>query len=231
MTLVPSTICLDEILCLIPMKSVEDAKRRLRISFPSQKQGVISNIVSKLFLNAITTVKEYVHFAVVSPSEETLELALDQGASFIYQDIGVDLNDALSTSINYAYTTEKWRYVLILTADLPYLTADSFFSLTNHFSSDSITILAAPSKDKAQGTSGLLFPLALWNSIELQFGVNSFNKFTEQFTNKKIIFNTVHDTIGFDLDTIDDLIEYKTHSVSDFGLVLNNVELNELFTV
>lgn len=231
MTLVPSTIPLDEILCLVPMKAVEDAKKRLRISFPTQKQGVISNIISKLFLNVITTVKEYVQFAVVSPSEDTLELALDQGASFIYQDIGVDLNDALSTSINYAHTTEKWRYILILTADLPYLTIDSFNSLAKNFLSDSITILAAPSKDKVQGTSGLLFPLALWNNIELQFGIDSFNKFVEQFKKKKITFNTVHDTIGFDLDTIDDLIEYRSQLVSDFSLVINNGELNELFTV
>lgn len=228
--MIPSTIPFNEILCLIPMKAVEDAKKRLRVSFPSQKQGAISNIISKLFLNAITTVKEFVDFAVVSPSEETLELALDQGASFIYQDIGVDLNDALTTSINYAYTTEKWQYVLILTADLPFLTATTFNSLAKNFVTDSITLLAAPSRGEFQGTSGLLIPMAQWNLISLQFGTNSFNKFSDQFLNKKFSFTVVHDNIGFDLDTIDDLIEYRTQLASDIRFVINNGELNELFT-
>ena len=228
--MIASTIPFNEILCLIPMKAVEDAKKRLRISFPSQKQGAISNIISKLFLNSITTVKQFVDFAVVSPSEETLELALEQGSSFIYQDLGIDLNDALSTSIDYACTTGKWRYVLILTADLPFLTVDSFRLLSTKFQPESITILAAPSRNNSQGTSGLLIPLSIWNSFTLQFGSNSFFKFSGLFTDSNIPFYSIHDTIGFDLDTIDDLIEFKTYSTTNFDLALNHGEINELFS-
>lgn len=224
--LIPS----NQILCLIPMKNVQDAKKRLRISFPSEKQSAISNIVTKLFLNTISTVKIFVDFAVVSPSEEILELALDHGSSFVYQDLGIDLNDALSTSINYAFTIGKWQYILILTADLPFLTNDAFAYLRKFLFKDSITILSAPSKDSKRGTSGLLIPLSLWDKFHLQFGQNSFNRFIGQFNDQNYSYKIIHDRIGFDLDTIDDLNELRS-SVSDITKLFSNQdELNKLFS-
>ena len=78
--------------------------------------------------------------------------------------------------------------------------------------------------------SGLLIPLSIWNSFTLQFGSNSFFKFSELFTDSNIPFYSIHDTIGFDLDTIDDLIEFKTYSTTNFDLALNHGEINELFS-
>jgi 2-phospho-L-lactate guanylyltransferase (CobY/MobA/RfbA family) len=222
-----------EVLCLIPMKDVHEAKKRLRISFPSQKQAFISDIVSKLFLNTIDTIKNFLDFAVVSPSEDTLELALDKGASFIYQDLGIDLNDALLSSIIYTNLISKWKYILILTADLPYLSASSFLELQKSFFSDSITIISAPSKGSDnQGTSGLFLPIQFLvsNLIDLQFGTNSFTRFKSLFKSKNINFIEIHNRIGFDLDTLEDFIEFKNSSPEIFNTFNSKGEFNQLFT-
>lgn len=223
-------IASNDILCLIPMKDVLDAKKRLRISFPTEKQALVSNIITKLFINTITTAKKIFDFAVVSPSEDTLELALEQGASFIYQDLGIDLNEALTTSINYAHLTSKWKYILVLTADLPFFSDESIVELQNTFFTETFTIISAPKKFKDQGTSGLLIPLKYWPSLTLQFGKDSFNAFKKQLQEKRFPFYEFHDKIGFDLDTIDDLNELKQHSTDIFKQLVDEGAINQLFT-
>ena len=225
-----SSINPSDILCLIPMKDVHDAKKRLRISFPTEKQPFISDIITKLFINTIETVKKFFDFAVVSPSEDTLELALEQGASFIYQDLGIDLNDALTTAINYAHLTHKWKYILILTADLPYLSESTFQVLPSSFVPDSFTIISAPEKSNSQGTSGLCIPLSFWPSFSLSFGPNSFNLFLKQFQTKEFQATVVQDKIGFDLDTFDDLNEFKSSSPVIFRQFVDDGVVNQLFT-
>ena len=220
----------NDVLCLIPMKDVNEAKKRLRVSFPSEKQPLISTIITKLFVNTIETVKKTYPFAVVSPSEDTLELALENGASFIYQDLGIDLNEALTTSINYAHLTSRWKYVLILTADLPYLADDSFAELQKFLQVDTFTIFSAPEKSNIQGTSCLLIPLHKWSSCTLLFGPNSFNLFLQQFKEKKFNFNTVKHRVGFDLDTIEDLNEFKNNSPAIFKKIVNETVIDQLFT-
>ena len=219
----------SEILCLIPMKNVRDAKKRLRISFPSTKQSFISDIITNLFINTIDTVKKFFNFAVVSPSEDTLEVALEQGASFIYQDLGIDLNDALTTSINYAHLTAKWKYVLILTADLPYLSEDTLRPVLPNFVANSFTIISAPERSNSQGTSGLLIPLSHWASFSLSFGINSFNVFLSQFQTNTFQYNVVRDKIGFDLDTLNDLYELKSNSPGIFRQFADDIIINQLF--
>ena len=211
------------------MKDVHDAKKRLRVSFSSEKQPVISNIITKLFLNTIETVHKIFNFAVVSPSEDILDLALDKGASFIYQDLGIDLNDALTTAINYAHLTAKWKYVLVLTADLPYLSDQSIADLLTSFIIDSFTIISAPEKSQTQGTSGLLIPLVFWPSFQLQFGIDSFHKFVNHFKDNSITYCVVHNQIGFDLDTIEDLNEFKINSPFIFKKIASEGEINQLF--
>lgn len=223
-------IASSDILCLIPMKDVHDAKKRLRTSFSPDKQPLISDIITKLFVNTISTAKKVFDFAVVSPSEDTLELALDQGASFIYQDLGIDLNDALTTSINYAHHTAKWKYVLILTADLPYFADDTLTELQTMLLNGSFTIISAPQKTAEQGTSGLLIPLKDWPSFKLQFGVNSFNLFKKQLVEKQFPFIEVHNKIGFDLDTIDDLNDLKIQSTTIFKQLIAEDTISQLFT-
>ncbi len=220
----------NDVLCLIPMKDVNEAKKRLRVSFPSEKQPLISTIITKLFVNTIETVKKTFQFAVVSPSEDTLELALENGASFIYQDPGIDLNDALTTSINYALLTSKWKYVLILTADLPYLADESLLELQNSLRIDTFTIFSAPEKSNIQGTSCLLIPLQKWSSCKLMFGPNSFNLFLQQFQNKHFKFNPIKHRVGFDLDTFEDLNELKNNSPAIFKKIVNEEVINQLFT-
>ena len=227
--MVDNLIASTDILCLIPMKDVHVAKKRLRVSFPTEKQPVISNIITKLFLNTIETVHKIFDFAVVSPSEDILDLALDKGASFIYQDLGIDLNDALTTAINYAHLTAKWKYVLVLTADLPYLSDQSFSTLQNSLIIDSFTIISAPEKSQTQGTSGLLIPLRFWPSLQLQFGVDSFHRFQKHFQVNNFTYCVVHNQIGFDLDTIEDLNEFKINSPLIFEKIASEGEINQLF--
>ena len=233
MILEKQIISTQDILCIIPMKDIHLAKKRLRISFPNEKHDLISNIIIKLFLNTIDFVKPIYDFAVVSPSDDILEIGLEKGASFIYQDFGIDLNDALTTSISYAYTASKWKYVLILTADLPYLSSDSLTEIQKYFLSNSFTIISAPEKEKMQGTSGLLIPLVYWDKINLQFGQNSCFKFKKQFTEKNLdyfVVQNVHTQIGFDLDTLDDLLQFKKDSPNSFSHLINDSDINQLLT-
>lgn len=223
-----SFIPLTEILCIIPMKGINDAKKRLRISFSDDKQELISNIVFKLFINTINAVKPLLDFAVVSPSEDILEIGLEHGASFIYQDLGIDLNDALTSSISYAYTASKWKYILILTADLPYLSKESFFSIQKYFTLNSFTIISAPERFSMQGTSGLLIPLDSWHKINLEFGQDSFNKFKKQLSVKNLNYTIAQDKVGFDLDTIEDFAKFKKESPVIFDHFINKREIDQL---
>jgi len=223
------TIPPHEILCLIPMKGITDAKKRLRVSFPSEKQEIISNLVISLFINTINIVRSIYDFAVVSPSENILEQALDKGTSFIYQDLGIDLNDALFTSITYASITSRWKYVLILTADLPFLSEESFYNLRQQFIPDQVCLIAAPVKNAMQGTSGLLIPFRMWSQITLEFGQDSFNKFIKQFSKNKIDFYSIKSEVGFDLDTIEDLNEFKAKHTNSPSHIINEGTLTQLF--
>ena len=200
------SILFKDILCIIPMKDVQEAKKRLRRAFSDDKQAIVSSLVSQLFVSTITNVRELFDFAVVSPSDDILDIALDSGASFVYQDLGIDLNDALRTCINYFIHLNKYKAVFILTADLPFLTTQSLKLLISNTNPSTFFILSAPKKgSELQGTSGLLIPIHRWPSIELEFGTNSFNKFIQQFIRLEVEFKSSNDIMGFDLDEVSDL--------------------------
>ena len=84
-----------------------------------------------------------------------------------------------------------------------------------------------------QGTSGLLIPLVYWDKFNLQFGQNSCFKFKKQFTEKNLdhfVVQNVHTQIGFDLDTLDDLLQFKMDSPNSFSHLFNDSDINQLLT-
>lgn len=213
------------VLCLIPMKSIDKAKSRLRKSFPEQYQSVITEIIIKLFKNTVNTLKEVYNISIVSPSEEILDIGIASDASFVYQDNGLDLNDALTTSINYAAHLKKWKSILILTADLPFLSHETINDFVNCIERDKILIIPSPKKKDgtSKGTSGLFIPIELWPKIELQFGVDSYKNFITLFNEAKIEYFSYEKAIGFDLDDIEDLNYLKSFKKS-------NQFINELYS-
>ena len=134
----------------------------------------------------------------------------------------------MKSSIDYAIHLRKWRYILILTADLPYLNKESFLELINFLSDEMITIIPAPEKNGQKGTSGLFFSLSKWLKISLLFGNNSCNRFIEEFLSKNLSYNLYNNILGFDLDDKDDLTSYLNSNteksfVSEINKVLTQI--------
>ena len=197
----------SKILVVVPMKGLQESKSRLRQSFSNETQSLISELVQNLYLNTISSLCEIkIDFAVVSPSEPILDLAEKNNSSFIFKDTGLDLNLALHSAIKHAFNLDKWLYVFILTADLPFLDKESIEGLFRDFSPDTLTILPAPLKaDGTRGTSGIFMPIDLAYNFKLCFGHNSYFKFKEQLKGDRTWNEYNNGQLGFDLDDLNDL--------------------------
>lgn len=218
----------NEILVLVPMKGVQASKSRLRQSFSTEIQPLISELVHNLFVNTISSLKAAkVDYAVVSPSESILDLAKKHKSSFTFKDAGKDLNLALHLAIEHIFHLNKWKFVFILTADLPFLVKESLEKIFSFFSDSNLTILPAPLKnDGTRGTSGLFLPVNIACNLNFCFGHNSFFKFIQLFEKLGLtshswnIYNK--NQMGFDLDDFSDLVQVLKE-MSDSKLIPKNL--------
>ncbi len=198
-----------ETLTLIPIKSFTSGKSRLRDSLPNQNKAINDSIL-EMFLKVVTCVKINSDFGVISPEKKILELAENLGAKFTFQDQANNLNSSIKMAIDSIWNKKRftnWNSILILMADLPLINEIEFNNFLEAIKNYKVGLLPADFEfSDYTGTSGLFMKKDTWPKIKLEFGKNSFQKFSTQL---KSMFDSlyIHKSIlGYDLDSKKDLL-------------------------
>lgn len=187
---------------IVPVKRLSEAKSSLSSRLtPEQRRGLVLCMVGDV-LDALK--KTPVKALVVSPDEEILNFASEQGAASL-KEPGLNLNQALRLAVSHA--TEKGAdSVLILPGDLPLLRpADVEGMISSETSSRAVVI--APSEEK--GTNALF--LRPPNAMDLKFGGESFPLHVDESLRvgiKPHVYRSL--TIARDIDGPADLLSVET---------------------
>ena len=219
-----------DILTLIPIKSFTSGKSRLRNSLPNQNAN-INNTILEMFLKVVSCVKIQSDFGVISPEKTILEMAENLGAKFTFQDKADDLNKSLELAINSIWNetiNESWNSVLILMADLPLITDIEFKFFLEALEDYQVGLLPADLENNADtGTSGLFIKKNIWPKIKLEFGKNSFQKFSNQFKSFLDMLYIYESTLGYDLDSKNDLIYLRNNYPNILSSLNTNLVANQ----
>ncbi|MHA2362916.1 MAG: hypothetical protein ACXAC7_03095 [Candidatus Hodarchaeales archaeon] len=199
-----------QIICLIPLKDIKNAKTRLRKNWP---QNLSNGLIQSLYEHTVKTVNQVCNFGVVSPSLKLLKWAQNHGAVFTFKDKGIDLNQSLKNAIDQLVSLKKWSSICILMGDLPLLSKEGLIDFISQLQTNACILPVT--NDKKSGTSGLYFPIERWPQISLQFGDQSFDRFQKLFKEQNIVFDVHYSFIGRDFDVMEDfkyLHDYKNKS-------------------
>lgn len=220
-------------LSIIPIKSFSKGKSRLRETWPNN-DDVIAILMEKMFINVVSSVKPYSDLAIITPDPNIYNKLKDLEIEYSFWDSSKDLNQSLTVAIDSLlrdFTSERWKKIIILMADLPLLTKNGYKAFLEQISHYDIGIIPADSKiQEDTGTSGLFFTGEYFQKLNLIFGENSFTKFLIQLKNINSSFLISKQSFGHDLDTFSDL-QYFSKSHSDVlhrlmpDLVMNSINI------
>ncbi|OLS20922.1 MAG: 2-phospho-L-lactate guanylyltransferase [Candidatus Heimdallarchaeota archaeon LC_3] len=198
-----------DILTLIPIKSFTSGKSRLRNSLPNQNE-TINDIILEMFLKVVTCVKIQSDFGVISPEKKILEMAENLGAKYTFQDKADNLNNSLKSAIDSIWNKKNatnWNSILILMADLPLMADNQFKYFLDAIEDFKVGLLPANLEpNNYTGTSGLFMKKEIWSKIKLEFGKNSFHKFSSQLKSVSDPLYIHESMLGYDLDSKKDLL-------------------------
>ena len=188
---------------LIPVKSLTTAKSRLQnyLSLDQRKKLVF------YMLNHVITVlhsqKRIEKIYVVSSDRSVLTFAEQKGI-IPMRERQVGLNPAL-TAAAAKISEKKIDGLLTIFADLPIVTKNDIQQLIEL--SNIYDVVLSPSKE-GTGTNAILVKMPL--SLPYLFGENSFQKY-KYISNKNYVSAGIYisQTMGFDIDTIEDFKELK----------------------
>lgn len=179
---------------LVPLKPFAVAKGRLRECLtPDERKGLVV-AMARDTLGALKNAKGIERLLLVSRAEEARGLADEFGAKLLVESDGADLNAALREGIEAAREGGADQ-VLILPADLPFITAQAIEGLL----SDAAPPAIVASRD-GDGTN------AVWVSLEEEFdpafGPGSFFRHRNQLGIEAVQESAA---LAVDLDTPEDL--------------------------
>lgn len=181
----------DRIWAIVPAKNRFEAKSRLASVLTSQER---TNLATNLLLHTLQVLQVLCHknslagIIMVSSDQFLLNLAAQHKAIPILEPVPSSLNSALDHAANIAISKLGATQILVLFADLPFLTADDLAILVARPNS------IAPDRYE-QGTNALLLEASL--AHHYGFGSGSFSFFCERF---KAIHICQQPTLAFDLD-------------------------------
>lgn len=202
---------------IVPIKPLRRGKSRLSQVLSETEREQLNQTLLVHTLHCLSQVPEIDHNIMVSYDPAALSLAREYGFRTIQENKRTTINIALRKG-TLAAKAFKATKVLIIPADLPFLTVEVIREMISH-SRAAPEIIIAPDRKK-DGTNALLVnPVGI---LDYDFGEWSFRKHIEQAERKKIrieIFE--HDDLSFDLDIPDDYEYLKKSGVLD-GLLATN---------
>lgn len=186
---------------IVPVKPLRRGKSRLAGILQPGERAQLNRTLLERTLRTLIDLQEVEQVLVVSRDSSALALARDLGARTVQEDGAPSLNTALrrATVVAQVYAT---RGILIIPADLPFLSKNDVLALLSHAAAPPVVVIA-PDR-RRRGTNALL--LSPSDVIAFDFGGNSFPRHCERARKAGARLEVVElPSLGLDLDLPEDL--------------------------
>ena len=186
---------------IVPVKPLRRGKSRLSGTLSEDERTQLNQTLLENTLRTLKDLKELEQVLVVSRDPHALTIARNLGARTVLEDGQPHLNTALqrATVVAKVYAT---RGVLVLPADLPFLSRGDVLALIERATHPPVVVIAPDRHGK--GTNALLMSPA--GLIEYDFGEDSFGRHCERAKKAGVRLEIVElPSLGLDLDLPEDL--------------------------
>ncbi len=189
------------VFAVVPVKDLSETKSRLSPSLDLAERGALTLALLENVLAALREAGGVQRIGVVSPDRRALSVAEEAGATALLQE-SRGLNEALEEGRVWALDGGA-SALLVLPADLPYLSASDVRMLLNALGDTEDAVVISPDRPR-EGTNALL--LRPPDALPFAFGPGSFETHLHA-AEKRGIEAEIRDSAGvaFDLDTREDL--------------------------
>ncbi|MCA1739281.1 MAG: 2-phospho-L-lactate guanylyltransferase [Actinobacteria bacterium] len=189
------------VFAVVPVKDLGETKSRLSSSLDPDERAVLTLWMLEHVLATLREARGVERIGVVSPSPRVLFLAEDAGASTLPQE-SRGLNNALEEGRDWAISGGA-SSLLVLPADLPYLSASDVWTLLKLHRDDERGVVISPDNAR-EGTNALL--MCPPEALPFLFGPCSYEAHLRTARERGLQISTYEDSgIAFDLDTKEDL--------------------------
>ena len=188
------------VFAIVPVKDLEETKSRLSPFLTPKEREMLTLTMLDHVLATLREVDVVEQFGVVSPSPRALFVAEKAKATALLQE-SRGLNNALEEGRNWAIS-EGASSLLVLPADLPYLSVFDVRMLTTISGDERVAVISPDEAD--EGTNALLMRPA--DAMPFAFGPGSYE--IHQRTAKEHGLEVgiyKHASVSHDVDTLEDL--------------------------
>ena len=189
------------VFAVVPVKDLSETKSRLSPSLDLEERGALTLALLENVLAALREAGGVERIGVVSPDRRALSLTEEAGATALLQE-SRGLNEALEEGRGWALS-EGASALLVLPADLPYLSASDVRMLLEASGKKGHAVVISPDRPR-EGTNALL--LRPPDVLPFAFGPGSFQAHLRA-AGERGIETKIRESadIAFDLDTREDL--------------------------
>ncbi len=189
---------------IIPVKPLKNAKSRLAPVLSPEQRFELAQAMLRHVLSVTTTIQQVTGALVISRDSKALAIARELGAKTLQESATSNLNPALMRA---TMVVKSWRAdgVLVLPADLPFISAEDLRGMIQLASEQSIVIATDNARD---GTNALLVRPA--GAIDFEYGAGSFARHLRHAEAAKLqAFIYESDRLALDIDVPADLERYR----------------------
>lgn len=186
---------------IVPVKPLRWGKSRLAGVLSQEERTDLNSQLLIHTLNTLKSIREIEHVLVISRDPAALAIARSHGARTLQENGTPELNSALARATIVA-KNHSTREVLIVPADLPFLTPEDVRAMLDRATKPPVVVVA-PDRHR-QGTNALLvYPAGL---IEYDFGPDSFQRHCQraQLAGARLEICEMS-SLGLDMDLPEDL--------------------------
>ena len=188
------------VFAIVPVKDLEETKSRLSPFLTPKEREMLTLTMLDHVLATLREVDVVEQFGVVSPSPRALFVAEKAKATALLQE-SRGLNNALEEGRNWAIS-EGASSLLVLPADLPYLSAFDVRMLTKISRDERVAVISPDEAD--EGTNALLMRPV--EAMPFAFGPGSYETHQRTAKERGLEVETYkHASVSHDVDTFEDL--------------------------
>jgi 2-phospho-L-lactate guanylyltransferase len=190
---------------IIPVKPLNRAKSRLSTVLSPEQRAHFAEMMYRQVLGVVSQIHSLAGVLVISRDSRALAIGREFGAKTLQESTKSDLNPALQRATEMV---RLWRgeAVLILPADLPFVSVDDVQHILNMAKADPGVVIATD-RDKDGTNAMLVRPPTLF---EYRYGDNSFVRHVALARAKGASVSIyASDTISLDIDVPADLETYN----------------------
>lgn len=206
---------------IVPVKSLQETKSRLsRILLPGERAELTQTILART-LKLLHTMTAVCQILVVSRDPTVAAIAIHAGCQTIAEPIGSGLNGAVTIGATFA-ARENASHLLILPADLPFLSRDDLDLLLHQLETTSASsrgriespkTLIVCSDQKKEGTNALILPAG--SGFRFHYGRYSYQHHQAEAARLGWDCQSLHlPTVQFDLDSEEDYNRYTNKMIA-----------------